>query len=140
MVERALDWKPGCLNFATYWLCELGKVTKPLQASSYWYVKHGGLTVCDFGLTQVEIILPAHWLAQLCRWEWGLQVLRIQANGQSQKKSRKWISKAKVNSSAHTCFKDAREPLNGLPNGQSGFSISSFKLPPFIPGTVLSPQ
>lgn len=71
MVERALDWKTGHLNFATYWLCELGKVALPLQASGYWYVKQGGPTVCDFVLTQVEIILPAHWLAQLCRREMG---------------------------------------------------------------------
>lgn len=53
----------GHLDFATYWLCELGKVTMFLWASGSSLVKQGGLTVCDFGLTQIEMIFLAQWLA-----------------------------------------------------------------------------
>lgn len=58
-------------------------------------------------------------------------VLRTQANGQGQKKSHKWISKAKVNSSAHMSFQDEGGLLNAFSYCQSGFSIIFFKLPPF---------
>lgn len=85
-------------------------------------MKQGRLADSDFGLTQGEMILPTHWLAQLCRQDLGPEGPQNSSNGQSQKKSHRWTS-------THLWFKDEGKPLTG----QSGFSAPSFQPPPLHP-------